>query len=460
MGSVLSGKSIRLVLLIACRFSLSSVMAPCQSSAVVVTGAPNVLVISLDEAIQRAEANQPAFATAVAQDRISQLERSNARATLLPSATYHNQYLFTQGSGTQDRVNQLATGSSPRFIANNAVHEYASEGVVNETIGLAQIGAVRLAEANAAVGAAELEVARRGLISTVVTLFYEMVANQAKLAAAGRAKAEADDFVKLTEEREAARESAHADVVKAQLEQQQRTRALADLREAEVKARLELGVLLYPDPRTDFKVDPGAPAVLPDRKEVDAAAARKNPEIESALASLHVSEAGVYAARACYFPDLSLNYTYGIDAPQFAVDGTDQTGTGRPRNLGYSTSVTLDIPVWDWLSSERKVKQSEIRRDAAKVAVTAAQARAVADLEEFYGEAATARDQLASLDQSVATAQESLRLTSLRYNAGDGTVLEVVDAQNALTSEETARADGMLRFQVALAQLQTLTGRF
>ena len=42
----------------------------------------------------------------------------------------------------------------------------------------------------------------------------------------------------------------------------------------------------------------------------------------------------------------------------------------RARNLGYSTSATVNLPVWDWLSSEHKVKQSEIRRDAAQVALT------------------------------------------------------------------------------------------
>jgi len=128
------------------------------------------------------------------------------------------------------------------------------------------------------------------------------------------------------------------------------------------------------------------------------------------------------------------------------------------RNLGYSGSVTLDIPVWDWLSTQHKVKQSEIRRDAARVALTAAQKRLIANLEETYSEATTAHDQLASLNQSVDTAAESLRLTKLRYTGGEATVLEVVDAQNALTSAENAREDGLVRYQAALANLQTLTG--
>jgi outer membrane protein TolC len=71
-----------------------------------------------------------------------------------------------------------------------------------------------------------------------------------------------------------------------------------------------------------------------------------------------------------------------------------------------------------------------------------------------------ARDQLASLELSATTARESLRLTRLRYTGGEGSVLEVVDAQNALLTAETAQADGTVRYQVALANLQTLTGRF
>jgi outer membrane protein TolC len=145
--------------------------------------------------------------------------------------------------------------------------------------------------------------------------------------------------------------------------------------------------------------------------------------------------------------------TYGIDAPQFAVNGPD-----RGRNLGYSASVTLDIPVWDWLSTQHKVKQSEIRREASRVALTATQRRLVARLDEAYAEAAAAREQLASLDTSVTTAAESLRLTKLRYAAGEATVLEMVDAQGAFLMAENAREDGRVRYQAARADLETLTG--
>jgi outer membrane protein TolC len=121
--------------------------------------------------------------------------------------------------------------------------------------------------------------------------------------------------------------------------------------------------------------------------------------------------------------------------------------------------VTLDIPVWDWLATEHKVKQSEIRRKAAQVALTAAQRRLIARLNEAWTEAVAARDQLASLDASVATAAESLRLTKLRYTSGEAAVLEVVDAQSAYVSVENAREDGRVRYQAAWAELETLTGK-
>jgi outer membrane protein TolC len=129
------------------------------------------------------------------------------------------------------------------------------------------------------------------------------------------------------------------------------------------------------------------------------------------------------------------------------------------RNLGYSATATIDVPIWDWLTSERKVKEVRIRAQASKIALDAAQRRMLADLTEFYNEADIARQQLASLDASVADAREALRLTNLRYVNGESTVLDVVDAQNTLVAAENGQVDGVVRYHLALAQLETLTGR-
>ncbi len=413
--------------------------------------------LTLDQAIARAMANEPAFAAAKAEQKALALERTNARAALLPTATYHNQAIYTQPNGVPaSRIGQTTNAPAPIFIANNAVREYASQGVFDETLGLGQVGGIRLADANAARAQAELEIARRGLVSTVVLLFYGLNSGMSKIDVAQQALAEADRFVDITQKREGAREAAHADVLKAQLLQQQRQRELADAHLAADKARLELAVLLYPNPerRFDLAQNP-APPLLPGREDIDTLARKDNPELRSALASLQVSQAETYTSRTALLPELNLNFTYGIDATNFGVNGPDGI-----HNLGYSMSAQLDIPVWDWLSTERKIKESRLRENAAKVALTAAQRRLVADLAEFYAEAEAADKQLASLDATVVTARESLRLTELRYVDGESTVLEVVDAQSTLTSAENARIDGNARYQLALANLQTLTGTF
>lgn len=432
------------------------VVAPVQQGAL----AAPATTVTLDEAIARAQKNEPNFAAAVAQAKSAKLDQAVARAALLPSAVYHNQYLYTQGGAgfianpIRAAEPNLADSSAPRFIANNAVHEYVSQASVTETIGPQQFNAVSKAAASAAIANAELEIARRGLVATVVGLYYSSLATDRKTAVAQRAADEAASFTKQTQEREQAREVAHADVVKAQLLQQQRDRDLSDAKLASSKAKLDLGVLLFPDPRSAYALTVADTAsVPPNRTDVEAALAKRNPELQSALASSRLANLNVTSARLGYLPDLSLNYSYGLDAAQFARHNY----IGAP-NLGYSATATLDVPLWDWFTTRDRVKQSELQRETARTLLTNTQRRLLADLEEFYAEATVAHDQLESLNLSAATAAESLRLTRLRYTNGEATVLEVVDAETSLTTAENAREDGITRYQTALANLQLLTG--
>ena len=55
---------------------------------------------------------------------------------------------------------------------------------------------------------------------------------------------------------------------------------------------------------------------------------------------------------------------------------------------------------------------------------------------------------------------DRVRLNALRYQAGEATMLELVDTQNALNQARNAYDDGLVRYRLALANLQTLTGTF
>lgn len=423
--------------------------------------------ISLDEAIHRAERNDATFAAALAAKGVATIDRSIARSALLPSVHYHNQYLYTESNGvpTSGNADGLAGNSGFVFVANNAIHEYVSQALVTETLDLAEVAQVKRAGAVSAQAAAQAEVARRGLVFTVVQLYYGVLAATQKLQVAERATAEASHFVDLTRKLEQGGEVAHADVVKAELQLQQHQREQENAQLLAENSRLELGILLFADPRTNYRLedDLKQPPPVPDEATVNAAAERNNPDIRSAMEALRAAKDDISIARSGYFPQLSLNWTYGIDAPQFAINGPldpSLTPALRPRNLGYSAFATLDFPVWDWLATHDRVKQSEFRKNAAQTTLNQTQKRLLANLKEFYGEAQVAWRQVASLDQSVQTATDSLRLTNLRYKAGEATALEVVDAQNALFLAEQAYSDGEVRYRATLANLQTLTGVF
>jgi outer membrane protein TolC len=174
------------------------------------------VVITLEEAIHRAQSSQANYAAAMAAGQSARLDRNIAYAGLLPSVTYNNTALYTEPQRPYSR--SLSTPGtaepSPIYIANNAPREYVSQGTVSETIGMANVAGAHRAAALAAQAEAEQEIARRGLVSAVVSLFYGLLASDHKLAVADRADEEAVDFTKLTGEREQARESAHADVVR------------------------------------------------------------------------------------------------------------------------------------------------------------------------------------------------------------------------------------------------------
>jgi outer membrane protein TolC len=221
-------------------------------------------------------------------------------------------------------------------------------------------------------------------------------------------------------------------------------------------SRLDLAVLLFPDWNENFTVvdDLRTPEPLPAFPEVEVAAKKNNPQLRAALAALEVANHQVTAAWGGLLPSLSMDYFYGIDSNQFAIR------TDGVRNLGYSAVATLQIPIFNWGADRSKLKQAEMRRDQTKLELSHEQRQLLAHLRQFYEEASVARSEMESLASSAEMAADSLRLTNLRYKAGESTVLEVVDAQNTLTQARNAYDDGQVRYRVAVATLQTLTGSF
>jgi outer membrane protein len=416
------------------------------------------LTLTLQDALQRARLNDPQFRSALTDLGLAREDRVQARAGLLPSLNYNNSFIYTEGTGRlpANCVSTITGCPTSRFIANNGVHEYISQAVVHEAMSLTGIADYARSSALLAQARAKAEIARRGLVVTVTQAYYGLVVSQRKYANAQRAASEAEHFLGISQKLENGGEVAHADVIKAQVQAQQRQR---DLQEAGLdmqKSRLDLAVLLFPDFNQDFALvdDLQTPEPLPSYAEVEVAGKKNNPELRAALAALTAANREVTAAWGGLLPSLTIDYFYGIDSNQFA------TRTDGFRNLGYSTVASLQIPIFSWGSDHSKLKQAELRRDQSRVELSFAQRQLISHLRQFYSEAEASRSEMESLASSAELAAESMRLTTLRYQAGESTTLEVVDAQNTLTQARNAYDDGQARFRVAVANLQTLTGTF
>jgi outer membrane protein TolC len=418
------------------------------------------LRLTLQAALELARKNSTQFQTAVTNFGLLREDRTQARNILLPSVNYNNSAIYTQSSGALPSV---APGAPPViFIANNAPHEYVSQGNVHEVLDVSAFASWRRASAAAALGRAQVEIAARGLVVTVTQSYYRVGAAQLKLETAKRGAEEGDRFFKLTQDLEGGGEVAHADVIKAELQMQERRRQLQEAQLSLLNARLDLAVLIFPNFNENFEIadDLHAPAPLPTIEDIQQRGTRDNPDLRAALEAVQQAHYEVFSARAAYLPALSFDYFYGIDAPNFGVNTAVNTSTGTRKfsNLGSSAVVTLNIPVWNWGSTRSKVRQAELRRDQAKRELSLAQRKLVAEIQSLYAEASTALSELQGLRRSGELAEESLGLTTLRYKNGEATVLEVVDSQTTFATANSAYQDGALRYRVALASLQILTG--
>ena len=459
MATSTATSSYRFVLLIGLGLASLNLASPtlAQSAPAQVLGgtnnSPNAddapLTLSLQDAIKRAQKINPEYRLAVTDFGLAKEDRVQTRAALLPNVNYNAAFLYTQGTGI--------TPQTPKFIANNGVHEYISQGNVHQDLSLGKVAEYQRAAAAMAVARARAEIAMRGLVVTVVRTYYGFVTAQQKYANVQRATTEAQRFLDVSQKLEHGGEVAHSDVIKADLQARQQERELQNADLEMSRSRLELAVLVFLDFNQNFSVvnDLQTPEPLPAFSEIQILAGRKNPDLAAATAAMRQASEEAKVAWYGFFPSLSLDYFYGIDANQFAVRAPDGA-----RNLGYAATASLQLPVWNWGASRSKVKQANLRKELARVELTFTQRRLVADLQAFYYEAQTARSQMESLNQSAELAAESLRLTTLRYQAGESTVLEVVDAQNTLTVARNAFNDGRVRYWVGIANLQTLTGAF
>jgi outer membrane protein TolC len=410
------------------------------------SGAP--LSLTLQDALQRARQYSQQVYTADIAAKLAHEDTVQAKAGMLPSVNGLSQFIYTQPNGTPSGV----------FVSNDGPHVYNDQLEVHGEIwNAARRADYRKTMALEAVARAKSDLALRGLVATVVQNYYALVAAQRKIANAQQSLKETAQLVDITGKQEAGGEAAHADVVKAQIQLEQRQRDLQDMQLATEKARIALAVLIFPVFGQAYTVvdDLASAPQLPSLAEVETLAAKNNPDIRVAQATVQQQTHAIASARAGYLPTLSFDYFFGINANQFAIHNPDGLN-----QLGSAAQAQLNIPIWTWGAVKSKVKQAELQLQQAKNDLSLAQRTLLSEEQSFYLEAQSAGSQVASLKKSLDLSADSLRLTVERYQAGEATILEVVDAQSTLAQARNAYDDGLSRYRLALANLQTLTGAF
>lgn len=406
------------------------------------------LTLTFQQALERARANSPQLVSANLSTLMAHEDTVQAKAALLPAASGLSQFIYTQPNNTLTGI----------FVSNDGPRVYNEQLTVHADLyapsKLADYHRTQFAED---VARAKADIAARGLTATVVDNYYAMVSAKRKLANARQSQSEVQHFFEITQMQERAGEAAHSDTVLAQVLVVQRQRETSEAELGVYKARLAFSVLLFPDFRQDFDVvdDLDAARLLPPFTEVQGLAGQNNPDIRAAQAAVEQENFEVKSARAARLPTIGFDYFYGLNSNQFALH--DQYGRN---NLGSVAQAQLNIPLWTWGALRSRISQAELHLQQAKTDLSFTQRQLLANLNSFYLEAQTAAAQIASLGQSLELSADSLRLTLLRYQGGECTALEVKDAQATVVDARNAFDDGKIRYRVALADLQTLTGAF
>jgi len=426
--------------------------APAQAP--VSTSAP--LTMTLKDAMERAQAIAPQLLSAMSDVTAAHEDYQQVQAARRPSLSAKSEYLGTEGNGL------FASG---RFVTNDGVHVYRDWAIVHEdfTAAATKTAVNRAAEAEA-LARARAEIAKRGLNAAVAKAYYTLLAVQRKYVTAQTALDQSKQYLEVSQNLERGGEVAHSDVVKAQIQNISQEQVFREAKLAMDTARLDLSVLVFRDFNQNFSVvdDLDTPQPLPTMAEITAMAERENPDLRAANSALRAAKLDIALARQAYLPSLTADLDYGIEANAFALRSTVAADPrkGPVDNLGYFLTVSLNVPLWDWGVRASKVRQAGLKREQANVDLTVTQRTLMRNLDGFYLEAQTARDQADSLRRLVDLSAESLRLNLLRYQAGEASILELVDAQTTLLQARNAYDDGLVRYRLALTNLQTLTGAF
>lgn len=241
-------------------------------------------------------------------------------------------------------------------------------------------------------------------------------------------------------QQEALIESAKADYASAVQAKEQAANALAVLINQPVPAGLPAGLPL----NKQFKIS-RLPAGLSSEVMLN------RPDIRAAEYALKQANANIGAARAAFFPSISLTGTIGTGS-------TELNGLFKGGNRTWAFAPNINLPIFNWGSNKANLDASKIRRQIQVVNYEAAVQAAFRDV----ADALVAREQLDKSNEALAKQSraygDARRLISLRYRHGVSSALDLLDAERSSYSADTALLANQLTRLENLADLYKALG--
>ena len=160
---------------------------------------------------------------------------------------------------------------------------------------------------------------------------------------------------------------------------------------------------------------------------------------------------GIKVALAGYQPQISANagWEFHNTSPASQFDSVVN---------GWFFGATGNWAIFDGLATYGNVKQAKAQLETSKVAYDDGVLQVELDVQQAIANLQEAKETIMSQTKNVEQALEALRLSQERLNAGAGTQLDVLNAQVQLTQARTNKLQALCDYDVALAQLDLVTG--
>lgn len=443
------------------RLTLSFLLAASMSAAAhAQTAAGGTL--TLEQALEIAAKNNPAYQQAVLGRNRAQAQVRAAYGNFLPSADGSFGLGFREGRPQNfGGINIGATSDILSSSWNLSARSALSWNTFNQ-----------IKRANAALDAADADVtaARFNLRAQVTQQFLLALQTQARAAFQDTLVSQQRLQLELAQARAGVGTLTSLDVKRAEVGLgTQEVAALRARNTAEV-ARLQLfqqlGVPMPASLTLLADLPMAAPAFTAEDLLTQARAG--NPALKAVQAREQVAVAGLRSARGEYTPTLS----FSANVSAFTQKIVDLPATATPAQIAenrrypfdftrnpYSLNMGLSIPLFDGLGRESRLQEANAAREEAVYSVRRQELQLTADVTSAFVSLQAAYQAAALQARNANTAREALQLAEERYRVGASTFVDLTTARAEYERAETDRIDAVYEYHRAYAALENAVGR-